>query len=661
MSVIALFVLSAVAVGTSQAAAIPDFKSKATQTRTDAWIVDMQDNFDNPQWFFDNLNDEDRKKIRQALDWAIPRQEIIDSILGGHGFLLESTVVPQSGVYYDDTVVPRDFNQSKAIELLVDVFGYNFADFTDDDATPYDESLPYFRLTMTVPSTNPLRSQWAARISYSYLAIGVDIVYKQWTWNTIGDKIFDNPGYLNSYDNGGFDAQFIGWSGGVLPGDRFFFHSDSLPPNGGNYQGLTTPAIDAMIEEQETTQNLTRRIELYHQQQADFFDDVWRNILFQNEAIWAYDRELQGFNPYFGASIPYQNITFTSGNEQSTLVVSRAGEFQHFNPFISNSFYDNFVLGNLHLGLVGTSTLSGSTDLYTFETFPIYAEWYNTSTDELTWFFNMHDDLVWENGDSLNTSDVVFSFDAMLNGAFPASAGYRSQLKNSTTGAITAHNSTLIEFNLHRWDPFTNASAFFGLPILPESQLGGVALDQWSSDDTDSNSTLWSNGPYTFTNVENNVAQLQNSTTWTPAYYTKFSHIPYMNYPVISNVTVVLNNQADVALTALKNGEIDIIDYNTGLASIFDQINGTTSTYQLYSGSVWQEMGLNQGSPIWGINPQAPPVTTTTTTAVDTTTTDGGDTTTTDGGSAPFGDVVTIAAAFVTVAAISFTLRRRRN
>jgi ABC-type transport system substrate-binding protein len=666
--VIAVFMLSFVASAPTAAVSDPHFKSNKASTKTDAWIVELQDNFDNPQWFYDNMADADRKMVRQALDYAVPRAEIISSILDGHGFLLATTVIPQTGIYYDASVVPRTFNTTASVELLTEAFGYEWAEGTDDAATPYDESLPYFKMTLTVPSTNPLRSQWAARISFAYLSIGVDIVYKQWTWTTIDDKIFVNPGFEANYDDGGFDAQFIGWGGGTLPGDNFFFHSSALSPNGGNYQGVNSVYMDDLIDLYDTTKNTTERIEAYFEFQEYFYDNAMRNILFQSELIFGLDTKLEGNNPYFGSSIQYQNLTFT--NAQDTIVVARPGEFVHVNPFVSNSWYDNFVLGTTFYGMLTTSTPPGDLTYAAYESYNFFADWYNVSADELHWFFNLKTGLVFEDGSALNTSDVEFSYNSALNvsGGFPLHSTYKGQMNTTAEGGITVHNSTLIEFQLYEWSPFTLLT-LWGLPIVSKAQMGSLPVDQWSGHQTDYNATMLGNGPYTFESVSNNVAYLANAATWTPSYYNKFVDVPYMasaianaGVPEITNVTVVLINSADVALTALKTGEIDWIDSNTGLSSVFDQIVTADSTYQTYVGGSWQEFGLNQGSPIWGMNPIAPPVTTTTTSGGATTTTTGGaTTTTTSGGSTPFGDIVTITAAFVVIGAFSYSLRKIIN
>ena len=71
-------------------------KTKQVEKRSTEWILELQDNFNNPQWFYDNLNDTERLMIRQALDLAIPRNYIKDNIFSGDVDLLANDPLVRS-------------------------------------------------------------------------------------------------------------------------------------------------------------------------------------------------------------------------------------------------------------------------------------------------------------------------------------------------------------------------------------------------------------------------------------------------------------------------------------------------------------------------------------------------------------------------------------
>jgi ABC-type transport system substrate-binding protein len=390
VSIIAVFLLSAAIAGNNLGvSAKSDKKSNVNSTRTDAWIEDLQANFDNPQWFYDHLNTTDRLNIRLALDYAIPRTDIINSILNTFGVPLATTDVPQTGAYFNPTPQAREYNLTIAASLLTKVFGYEYG--SDDSATPYDESLPYFFMGLVVPSTNPLRSQWAERIQFNYKQIGVDVSTILLTFDQITSRLFANiAGIGYDYDHGGSDGLFVGWAGSPLPDDGFFFYSSQSMPYG-NYQFVNSTTLDNYINIEDTNKDEATRIQAYHDVQTFLHEQVVKNVLFQNLNTYVMNKDLHNFNPFYAGqgALPYQNLSFTGASAGKTdFVVAIPGELSDMNPLISNAVYDNYFIGQLWQG--GLLTLADQPNDPTFSNYSIYtnmADWYNVSTDQLTYFF----------------------------------------------------------------------------------------------------------------------------------------------------------------------------------------------------------------------------------------------------------------------------------
>src|SRR5713226_7339645 len=74
---------------------------------------------------------------------------------------------------------------------------------------------PYFTITLEAPSTNPVRRQWAAIIqnSFANAGIGANLIYVA-TFTILSGTIFGPNGY-KLYNDGGFDAFFVGAGGGT--------------------------------------------------------------------------------------------------------------------------------------------------------------------------------------------------------------------------------------------------------------------------------------------------------------------------------------------------------------------------------------------------------------------------------------------------------------
>jgi ABC-type transport system substrate-binding protein len=100
---------------------------------------------------------------------------------------------------------------------------------------------PLFKITIIAPGlANLLRQQWGLIVANSFSSVGIDarVVFIDWTG--VIDRVFEPPLETMglTYEEGGFDAELIGWSPGN-PGTPFSdsmatYHSSMLPP-GSNY------------------------------------------------------------------------------------------------------------------------------------------------------------------------------------------------------------------------------------------------------------------------------------------------------------------------------------------------------------------------------------------------------------------------------------------
>ena len=196
------------------------FRSTTLQTRTDQWIVDLQANYNNPYWFYSNLNTTDRLMIRQAIDYAIPRNNIIKSDMNGFASQLATYELPQDGIFFNKSITPLGYNIAQATTLLNEVFGYTYSP-NDNPNTPYDEAAPYFPMFLMVQNTNPIRIQSALIITVILQSIGIGITLVQEDIGTINNSIFppNNSTIGWDYYHGGFDGVFMNWNGSNLVDD----------------------------------------------------------------------------------------------------------------------------------------------------------------------------------------------------------------------------------------------------------------------------------------------------------------------------------------------------------------------------------------------------------------------------------------------------------
>ena len=284
------------------------------------------------EFFYLTLNATQRQWIRQAFDFSVARQSIIDSLLGGHGYQILTRLLPQTGLV-NTSLTPRPYNLTMALQLLTQTFGYKYDNSgTDNPNTTWvDESLPYFKVTFMVPNNNPNRVQWASRIAAALTSVGIDITIKSVTFPTALDRVFLNKLKANDgqygldYDHGGFDVYFAGWGGGPVPTSDGQFYSDKyFAPAGNNYQFLNSSYMNNLVNIEDSSTNATARNQAYYQGQTFIYQQALISMINQPQEIFAMNKYVQGFNPFdASAGAPwYANFTYVIPTSTITTTTS---------------------------------------------------------------------------------------------------------------------------------------------------------------------------------------------------------------------------------------------------------------------------------------------------------------------------------------------------
>ncbi|MFW9856184.1 MAG: ABC transporter substrate-binding protein [Candidatus Thorarchaeota archaeon] len=564
--------------------------SQKAHPRTETWIQDLQANFNNPLWFSNNLNETERTLIRQAMDYAIPRQQIIDTILGGSAQSLATPVIPQNGMYFNSSLSARSFNTTKALDLMESVFGYRF-NATDNPTTTFvDESKPYFALTALVPNNNPLRIQWANRTSVEWGKIGINVTNIVTSWIDLANRIFNqNMTNGESYDEGGFDVVYIGWN--VSP-------TRPVLAGSWDYIGLNSSVADNLIDTMEKNPNKTKRVQAFHDFQEWFVEYVPKSILHQNLELWGLDKYFEGFNPFLIWN--YEN--WTIGN-QSKVTISVPQNLGDFNPILRiSSYYDNYVTQSVFPGgLFAIDTPSNDSSFMNWFVRPYLANRWNVSADGLTYFINLHSGLKWHDNEPLNASDIRFTYQAILKPAIDSL--YYSYADIINNNSVTVLNETAVKIELTKFEPFFK-EVLLTLPIIPahllDPAMGGPAYTTWDTHVFNKGNTT--HGPVGYGPYKIKSLDTQNE-LWKLEKWNGFNHTLMGTVaPSLNNISIKLISNAASALLSLYSGEIDVVDKNTLPYTNLETLNSSSTAKPLaFLQSLYQEIGYNLNSPIWGV------------------------------------------------------------
>jgi peptide/nickel transport system substrate-binding protein len=170
------------------------------------------------------------KKIREAISFAINRQEIIDILFFGHAKTCNGPFLPGSFAY-NDTITTPSQNIHKAQNIL--------------KSLGYDENNP-FEFEVITNANNPTRIYLAEIIQYQLLKVGIKMKIRVMEWQA----------FLNTVVHPrNFESVILGWSLSLMPDARAIWHSKSDVKGGFNFLGYNNKEVDRLIEEGEVTIN----------------------------------------------------------------------------------------------------------------------------------------------------------------------------------------------------------------------------------------------------------------------------------------------------------------------------------------------------------------------------------------------------------------------
>ena len=222
------------------------------------------------------------KRVRQALAFAINKQEIIDGVLLGYGAKATGPYKPDTWVYNPD--VPRyDYNPDQARKLLKEA---GWADTNNDGILDKDGKPLSF--TIVTNQGNDLRAKTGEIIQRRFKEIGVDVQLRIIEWATFL-KEFINPG--------NFDATILGWTGGPEPDQYNIWHSSKTGPRQLNFIGFKNAEVDQLLEDGRRVFDQNRRKVFYDRFQQILAEEQPYTFLYVGEALPAISRRFRGIEP----------------------------------------------------------------------------------------------------------------------------------------------------------------------------------------------------------------------------------------------------------------------------------------------------------------------------------------------------------------------------
>lgn len=202
------------------------------------------------------------KRVRHALAHLVDVDKIIHVVGYDLGQRVTGFVHPSKKIYYNDTLVPYDFNIEKAKKLLADA-GWKDSNGNGTLDKMINGQLTEFNIMFTYNSGNDARRDAALifKEAAREAGISVDVVPQEWSI------------YLQNQKNHNFEMFYGAWISGVGESDpKQIFHTESI--NGGsNYCYFGNAESDAIIDALRSEMDQSKRVYYYKKLQAIIFDE----------------------------------------------------------------------------------------------------------------------------------------------------------------------------------------------------------------------------------------------------------------------------------------------------------------------------------------------------------------------------------------------------
>ncbi len=559
-------------------------------------------------WFYNNLTSEDRKKIRQAMDYAIPRQQIIDTVLQGLAVPI-ATGIGQNMMGYDPSVKPREYNITKAKQLMAEVFGKIYDNSTGAKANSTHTTTPYFKMVIIVPGTNEARGPLATLIQTSLKDIGIAVDLKFWHQYVFDQRIYNPQNVGFDYAHGGFDAYIAGYSASVDPDYSSRYYPSQFAPNGENNQWIENEEVVEIINLSLTSPNLDDRLATLKEFQAWFYEWVPKSIILQAYDLFAVDPYLEGLDTYLVSNFENYTIVHPVDGSQDILTYIIPGDLVAFNPLLSNSYYDSIVTRNIFRPL---ASIRGAYNLT--HAVGVLAEYWTTSEDGLVWDVKLREGVQWHDGTELTADDVVFTYQACLEEELgsPKLTFMKDRFGQNGSSNIEKIDKYNVRFTLESFYPYVT-TAVFDLNILQKAQMEQIDFVDWKTHRTNTGiEKLIGCGPYKFENYDPwSTVTLVKSDNYNQD---KMGHDPnavgggiWWPNASIETVHITVVKEVATCLNGLESGKYDIIDPHSGLQTQYDELlEADWADIIVSQGYSWEELAYNHYDPRWGMNPGKP-------------------------------------------------------
>ncbi|GMR11137.1 MAG: ABC transporter substrate-binding protein [Anaerolineae bacterium] len=253
-----------------------------------------------PKWIEMNVNRApfDDVRVRQALNYAVDKQLIIDAIYGGRGVALPGPLSPYNN-FVNKSLEPYPYDPDKALALLAEA-GW---EDSDGDGTLDKNGQPFAFSLDTYASLRPLAEGVAGLLR----ELGIDVGVRVWEYSVVKPLLQagERMAFLSDWGDSAFDpvGHFEAKWHTLVEGE---------PYGRGNFSTYSNERVDELIKQGETTANVAERQQIYDEAQEIIYAEAPAVFLILPEEAEAASTSVQNWEPASDSRINLHDVCLTA-------------------------------------------------------------------------------------------------------------------------------------------------------------------------------------------------------------------------------------------------------------------------------------------------------------------------------------------------------------
>ena len=224
----------------------------------------------------------DEPRVREAIAYAIDRQEVVDGVLLGLGEVIATPYKP--GTYWvNKDIKPRPYAPDRARQLLREAgwIDHDGDGMVDRDGRPLS-------FTILTNNGNKQRADAATIIQQRLKQIGIQVKVRLVEWSAFIEN------FINKRQ---FDAVILGWSLSPEPDQYALWHSSQTGARQFNFLSYSNARVDEALVAATRTFDQIERKRLYDIVQQEIHNDVPIVFLYAAYSLPAIHKRIRGIDP----------------------------------------------------------------------------------------------------------------------------------------------------------------------------------------------------------------------------------------------------------------------------------------------------------------------------------------------------------------------------